>query len=263
MRVCVRAGDEESSADRVLSAFDVRRESARAETVRLALRDAGYVEGQNIAIEYRYAESKQDRFPKLVAELVNLNVDIIMVFGGDILVHAAKSATKTIPIVMTGGGRDPVQAGLVESLARPGGNITGLTNISRKLGGKRLELLKEAVPKLARVAVVYDPASGSEREVQEVLPVAAGVLGLTVRSWEARDAADFDKIFAAISAERQDGLYMPARGPLISANEKRIADFALKSRLPSVYSTEPASMPEGSCTMAPISQRSIAAPQLT
>ena len=236
MRVCVRAGDEESSADRVLSAFDVRRESARAETVRLALRDAGYVEGQNIAIEYRYAESKQDRFPKLVAELVNLNVDIIMVFGGDILVHAAKSATKTIPIVMTGGGRDPVQAGLVESLARPGGNITGLTNISRKLGGKRLELLKEAVPKLARVAVVYDPASGSEREVQEVLPVAAGVLGLTVRSWEARDAADFDKIFAAISAERQDGLYMPARGPLISANEKRIADFALKSRLPSVYS---------------------------
>jgi len=219
-----------------LSAFDVRRESARAETVRLALRDAGYVEGQNIAIEYRYAESKQDRFPKLVAELVNLNVDIIMVFGGDILVHAAKSATKTIPIVMTGGGRDPVQAGLVESLARPGGNITGLTNISRKLGGKRLELLKEAVPKLARVAVVYDPASGSEREVQEVLPVAAGALGLTVRSWEARDAADFDKIFAAISAERQDGLYMPARGPLISANEKRIADFALKSRLPSVYS---------------------------
>ena len=202
----------------------------------MALRDAGYVEGQNIAIEYRYAESKQDRFPKLVAELVNLNVDIIMVFGGDILVHAAKSATKTIPIVMTGGGRDPVQAGLVESLARPGGNITGLTNISRKLGGKRLELLKEAVPKLARVAVVYDPASGSEREVQEVLPVAAGVLGLTVRSWEARDAADFDKIFAAISAERQDGLYMPARGPLISANEKRIADFALKSRLPSVYS---------------------------
>jgi putative ABC transport system substrate-binding protein len=219
-----------------LSSFDPASESARSEGIWLALRELGYIEGQNIAFEYRYAEGKQDRFPKLVAELVNLNVDIILVFGGDILVHAAKRATKTIPIVMTGGGLDPVQAGLVESLARPGGNITGLTNVSRKLGGKRLELLKEAVPKLVRVAVVYDPASGSEREVKEVLPVAAGALGLTVRSWEARDAADFDKIFAGIITERQDGLYLPARGPLISANEKRIADFGLKNRLSSVYS---------------------------
>jgi putative ABC transport system substrate-binding protein len=202
----------------------------------LALRDLGYVEGQDIAIEYRYAEGKQDRFPKLAAELVHLNVDIIVVLGGDILVQAAKDATKTIPIVMTGGGLDPVEAGLVESLARPGGNVTGLTNLSRKLGGKRLELLKEAVPKLTGVALLYDPASGSEREVKEVLPVAARALGLRVRSWEVRDAADFEKIFAAISRDRPDGLYVPARGPLINANEKRIADFALESRLPSVYS---------------------------
>jgi putative ABC transport system substrate-binding protein len=172
----------------------------------------------------------------LATELVHLDVDVIVVFGGDILIHAAKKATKTIPIVMTGGGLDPVQARLIESLARPGGNVTGVTNVSRKLGGKRLELLKEAVPKLARVAVLYDPASGSQLEVKEVLPLAAATLGLTVRSWETRATADFDKIFAAISAEGQDGLYVPARGPLISANEKRIADFALKSRLPTLYS---------------------------
>jgi putative ABC transport system substrate-binding protein len=219
-----------------LSAFEARRESARAEVLRAALRELGYMEGQTIAIDYRYADGKQDRFATLATELVHLDVDVIVVFGGDILIHAAKKATKTIPIVMTGGGLDPVQAGLIESLARPGGNVTGVTNVSRKLGGKRLELLKEAVPKLARVAVLYDPASGSELEVKEDLPVAAATLGLTVRSWETRATADFDKIFAAISAERQDGLYVPARGPLISANEKRIADFALKSRLPTLYS---------------------------
>ena len=219
-----------------LSAFDPARESTRAEGIRSALRELGYMEGQNIAIEYRYAEGKQDRFPKLAAELVRVKVNVIVVLGGDILIQAAKNATKTIPIVMTGGGLDPVGAGLVESLARPGGNVTGLTNISRKLGGKRLELLKEAVPKLARVAVIYDPASSSELEVKEVLPVAARALGLMVRSWEVRAAADFEKIFAAISKERADGIYVPARGPLMTANEKRIADFALMSRLPSVYS---------------------------
>ncbi len=219
-----------------LSAFDPARESTRAEIIRSALRGLGYVEGRNIIIEYRYGEGKQDRFPKLAAELVRLKVDIIVVLGGDILIQAVKNATKTIPIVMTGGGLDPVEAGLVESLAHPGGNVTGLTNLSRKLGGKRLELLKETAPKVARIAVLYDPASGSEREVKEDLPVAASALGLTVRPWEARDATDFVKIFAAISEERSDGIYVPARGPLINAHEKRIADFALMSRLPSVYS---------------------------
>ena len=134
------------------------RESARSEAIRLALRELGYIEGQNIAIEYRYAEGKLDRFPELAAELVRLKVDIIVVAGGDRPIRAAKNATKTIPIVMTGGGLDPVEAGLVESLARPGGNVTGITNLARELGGKRLELLKEAVPKVARVAVLYDPA---------------------------------------------------------------------------------------------------------
>ncbi len=125
------------------------------------------------------------------------------------LIRAAKNATKTIPIVMAGVGADPVEAGLVESLARPGGNVTGLTNLSRELAGKRLELLKEAVPKLARVAVLYDPANpGSVLEVKEVLPVAARALGLTIQSWEVRAADDFDKVFAALNKQRPDGLFV-------------------------------------------------------
>jgi putative tryptophan/tyrosine transport system substrate-binding protein len=141
-----------------LSSSDPARESTRSEVIRLALRELGYIEGQNIATEYRYAEGKLDRLPELAAELVRLKVDIIVVAGGGRSPRAAKNATKTIPIVMTGAGIDPVEAGLVESLARPGGNVTGITLLSRELVGKRLELLKEAVPKVARVAVLYDPA---------------------------------------------------------------------------------------------------------
>ena len=114
---------------------------------------------------------------------------------------------------MTGAGADPVEAGLVESLARPGGNVTGITNLSRELGGKRLELLKEAVPKVARVAVLYDPATpGIVRDVKEVLPVAARALGLTIQPWEVRAADDFERVFAALNKQRPDGLYVPA-GP--------------------------------------------------
>ena len=138
--------------------------------------------------------------PELAAELVRLKVDIIVVAGGDRVIRAAKNATKTIPIVMTGLGSDPVEVGLVESLARPGGNVTGLTNLTRELGGKRLELLKEAVPKVARVAVLYDPANpDSVLELKEVLPAAARALGLTIQSWEVRAADGFESVFAAIS----------------------------------------------------------------
>jgi putative ABC transport system substrate-binding protein len=218
-----------------LSSGNAASESARAEAIRLALRERGYIEGQNIAIEYRYAEGKIDRLPELVAELVRLKVDIIVVAGTDTMIRAAKNATKTIPIVMTGQGIDPVEAGLVESLARPGGNVTGLTNLSRELGGKRLELFKEAVPKLARVAVFYDPASpGSVRDVKEVLPVAARALGLTIQPWEVRGTEDFDRGFAAMGKQRPDGLYVPG-SPVMRINKKQIVDFALKSRLPSMY----------------------------
>jgi putative ABC transport system substrate-binding protein len=198
-----------------LSAFNPAIESTRAETIRLALRELGYIEGQNIASEYRYAEGKQDRFPELAAELVRLRVDIIVVGGGTRLVLAAKNATKTIPIVMTGGGGGPVEAGFVESLARPGGNVTGITLLNRELGGKRLELLKEAVPKVARVAVLYTSAAPSSAiDAKEVLPIAARALKLTIRPWEIRAAGDFDQVFAALNQQRPDGLY-PTGGPAI------------------------------------------------
>jgi putative tryptophan/tyrosine transport system substrate-binding protein len=145
------------------------------------------------------------------------------------------NATKTIPIVMAGAGVDPVEAGFIESLAHPGGNVTGLTSLGRELGGKRLELLKEAVPKMARVAVLYDPAAPAPaREVKENLPIAARALKLTLQPREVRAADGFEKVFAAINKERRDGLYVPS-GPLMRDNQKRIVGFALKSRLPSMY----------------------------
>jgi putative ABC transport system substrate-binding protein len=211
-------------------------EFARTEAVRLALRELGYVEGQNIATEYRYAGGKIDRFPELATELVRLKVDVIVVSGGARLILAAKNATDTVPIIMMTGGVDPVALGLVKTLAYPGGNVTGLTTLSRELGGKRLELLKEAVPKVARVAVLYDAGSPDvTRWVKEDLPVAARTFGLTVRAWEVRDAGSFERVIAALRNDRPDAVFVSG-GRLMRANEKRIVDFALKNRLPSVYS---------------------------
>jgi putative ABC transport system substrate-binding protein len=219
---------------------DSTSESARAEGIRLALRERGYIEGQNIAADYRYAEGKVDRFSELAGELVRLKVDIIVVAGGNRINLAAKNATKTIPIVMVGAAIDPVEAGLVESLARPGGNVTGITNLNRELGGKRLELLKEAVPKLARLAVLYEPtAPGQGLDVKEVLSVAARALRLTLQPWEVRDADGLDKVFAAMGKQRPDGLFVSS-SRLMSDNQKRIVGFALKSRLPSTYGTREA-----------------------
>src|SRR5262249_21585535 len=147
-----------------------------------------------------------------------------------------KNATKTIPIVMIGAGADPVVEGLVDSLARPGGNVTGVTNLARELGGKRLELLKEAVPKVARVAALYN-SNVRDRvlDVKEVLPVAARALRLTLQPWEVRATDDFDKVFAAIGKQRPDGLYVLPGGNLMISNQKRIIGLALKNRLPSIY----------------------------
>jgi putative ABC transport system substrate-binding protein len=213
---------------------DPATESTRSEAIRLALRELGYIEGQNIAIEYRYGEGKQDRWPALAADLVRLKVDIIVVTGGAIWVRTAKNATKTIPIVMVGTGGDPVEEGLVESLARPGGNVTGVTNLTTELGGKRLELLKEAVPKVARVAVLYNPVTpGIVLELKEV-ETAARALGVTIQPWEVRPADGFDRVFAAMGKQRPDGLLVLS-GPLMGASGKRIAGLAIKSRLPSVH----------------------------
>ena len=156
-----------------LVSSDPATEASRSEAIRLALRELGYTEGENIAIEYRFADQKLERLPELATELVRLKVDIIVASGADTPVRAAKNATKTIPIVMVGRGIDPVAAGLVENLARPGGNVTGITvgSLGEEIGGKRLELIKEAVPKVARVAVLYDPtATGSVLQAKEALP---------------------------------------------------------------------------------------------
>ena len=218
-----------------LSGTDRATDSPRAEGIRLALRELGYMEGQNIAIEYRHVEGR-GRQPELAAELVRLKVDVIVVAGGDNVIREAMTATKTIPIVLTGPGSDPVEAGFVESLARPGGNVTGVTLLSRELGGKRLELFKETVPKVARIAVLYDPTvPGTKREVQEDLPVSALALRLTVQPLEVRSSDGFESAFGALSRDRPGGLYIPGGGSLMRANQKRIAGFALKSRLPSLH----------------------------
>jgi putative ABC transport system substrate-binding protein len=173
--------------------------------------------------------------------LVRLKVDLIVVTGGNNVVQAAMDATKTIPIVMIGQGTDPVVAGFVKSLARPGGNVTGLSNLSTHLGGKRLELLKETIPKLTRVAVLYDSAQpGTARELKEDLPPAAQALGVTLQHWDVRGTDSFEKIFAALNREQPDGLHFMGAGALMRDNEKRTAGLALKNRLPSSFSNRAA-----------------------
>ena len=200
-----------------------------------ALRDLGYIEGQNIAIEYRYAGGKRERFLELATELVRAKVDIIVAAGGDVLVQAAIDATKTIPIVMSGGGADPVKAGFVQSLARPGGNVTGITLLVIELAGKRLELLKETVPKINRVAALYDPTTpASVLDVKEILPAAARPLSLVIQPWEMRATEQIQRKFNTQTKERPDALYV-STSALLNTNQKRIASFALKNRLPSMF----------------------------
>jgi len=213
-------------------------ESARATAIRMALNEMGYIEGQNIAFEYRYAEEKRERYPELAAELVGLKVDVIVVSGGDVAIRTVKQATKTIPIVMVGQGSDPVEAGHIESLARPGGNVTGLTRLTVDLGGKRLELLKEAVPKLATVAVLYDPANpASVVAMKDNIPAAARALGLTIQPWEVRGADDLEKVIAALNKQRPDAFDLLG-SVIFTSLHKRIIGFAIQSRLPAVYSSK-------------------------
>ena len=196
------------------------------------LRDLGWVEGKNISIEYRYAEGKRARIPDLAADLVRLKVDVIVApLVGD--ARAAQRATKAIPIVMAGAA-DPIALGLVESLARPGGNVTGLTHLSIELSGKRLELLKEMVPKLSRVGVLWNPQSRPAQLAWKEVQLPARQLGVQLLSLELRSADDFDKAFED-ATRAHVGALMPLANPVITANLKRIADFAAKSRLPSIF----------------------------
>jgi putative ABC transport system substrate-binding protein len=199
------------------------------------LRDLGYVEGRNVVIEFRSAEGKLERLPALAAELVALKVDVI-VAPPTVAALAAKQATRTLPIVMTGSA-DPVQSGLVTSLARPGGNVTGLSYLSEELGGKRLDLLKQAVPGVSRVAVLWEPGSASERTEKDILKeleVAARGLGVRLQFVEVRVPEDIDRAFSYMTRARADALAVLG-SPMLGAERRRIADLAAKNRLPTVY----------------------------
>ena len=199
---------------------------------RLGLRDLGWIEGKNISIEYRYAEGSWDPLPDLAADLVRFRVDVIVASSTPEAV-AAKNATRTIPIVMVVPA-DAVGSGLIESLARPGGNVTGLTQMAPELAGKRLELLTEMVPKLSRVAVLWNPQSQPSTLIFKELQVPARQLGVQLHSLEVRSPDDFDKAFEDATRARV-GALIPLASPVITTNLKRISDFAVKNRLPSIY----------------------------
>jgi ABC-type uncharacterized transport system substrate-binding protein len=199
---------------------------------RQGLRELGYVEGQNIALVFPSAEVKPERLPRFAAELVSLNVAII-VAGGTVAVQAARDATKTIPIV-TPIITDPVEAGLVANLARPGGNITGLTLISMQLSGKRLELLREVVPRISRVAVLSNPAALNATLQMKETKLASQAFGVQLQGLELRDVDDFEKAFHAAIRERANAL-IALDDPLIFTHRALIVNLAAKNRLPAIY----------------------------
>jgi putative ABC transport system substrate-binding protein len=213
-----------STASRLLDAF------------RQGLREVGWVEGQNIVIDYRFAEGKYDRLPDLAAELVRLKVDIIVAVATP-GVAAAKNATETIPIVMIAGSADPVGLGFIASLVRPGGNVTGLSySVGPEIFGKQLELLKETVPKVRRVAILSNPASPVQPLIIREVNVAARSLGVQLQLLEARGPSEFDGAFAAMAKERVGALLVVA-DPMLISHRTRLADIAARSRLPAAYGT--------------------------
>jgi len=199
---------------------------------REGLRDLGYVEGRNILIEYRWAEGNYQRYPDLVADLVNLKVDLILTTGTPGAL-AAKRATQTIPIVMAVAG-DAVGAGLVSSLARPGGNVTGLTAINPDLEGKRLGMLREVFPKLTTLAVLLNPANPYTAVSWEQTKVSAKALGIKLQPLELRDPEEFKDAFAKLARQRPDGITMVSDRFLL-AHRTQIVDFVAKTRLPAMY----------------------------
>jgi len=197
-----------------------------------ALAELGWIEGKNVVFERRYAENRLERLPELAAELVRLNVDVIVAIGtpGPL---AAKRATSTIPIVMAAAG-DPLGSGLVASLARPGGNVTGMSLMAPDLGGKRLELLKDLLPRLARVAVLWNATNPYAAIVFKEMQAAGPTLGIEVQSLEVRSPDDFDGAFEIARRQRPDAL-ITVEDPLTFSHRKRIADFAIGQQLPSLH----------------------------
>ena len=201
------------------------------------LRDLGYVEGRNLLIEYRDAAGKTERFPALAAELVALKVDVIVAAGGTLAALAAKQATTTLPIVFAAVG-NPVAEGLVTSLARPSGNVTGLSLVQQEIVGKSLELLKQAVPEVSRVALLLKPDSMPDRAKKDRLnaaDVAARALGVRLQVVEARGPEDFDRAFSDMTRARAGALTVLAT-PVFDSERRRLVDLAAKNRLPTVYS---------------------------
>lgn len=217
---------------------DANNPGFRVEAFRHGLRDLGYIEGKNIQLEYRYYQGKDERAPSLVAELVQLKVDVLVFGGGLPAILAAKQATKTIPIVMVT-TQDPVATGLIDSLARPGGNLTGVTTLQRELSGKRLEILKEAAPRISRVAALVNEIQLGERpgDINDFqhYEAPARALKLQLQPLAVRGPSpDFEGAFRAAANARASAL-ITVRGSLLAPHTKRIADLAIKNRLPSMH----------------------------
>jgi len=215
-----------------LNALFATNNPARIEAFRQGLRDVGYVEGKNIVIEYRYAQRKFDRLPALAAELVRLKVDVI-VTSASRETRAAKETTSTIPIVMTNDA-DPVATGIVASLARPGGNITGLSTLSPELSGKRLELLKEIVPKLSRVAVLRSSISPGNMDTLREVETAAQELKIKLQYLDVLNPNDIETAFRAAGKELADAVIVLSDS-ILTSQRRQIIDLAVKSRLPASY----------------------------
>jgi putative ABC transport system substrate-binding protein len=209
--------------------------AGRIEAFRQGLRELGYVEGKNIVIERRFAEGKPDRLSELAAELVRLKVDII-VSAGPTVTRLLKEATSTIPIVMTNEG-DPVGSGFVASLARPGGNITGLSALSPELSGKRLELLKEIIPKLSRVAVLGNSTEPANTQSLREVELAAGAFGVKLQYLDILSPQDIEIAFRAASKGRADAVLILVAGGIAAAHRTEIVELAVKSRLPAIYNS--------------------------
>jgi putative tryptophan/tyrosine transport system substrate-binding protein len=219
-----------------LSAGSTNSMSGRVEAFRRGLREQGYTEGQNILVEYRYAEDSLDRLRQMAAELARLKLDVI-VTGGPIATLPAKETAGTIPIVLAYEA-DPVRTGLIASLARPGGNITGLTSNAEELNGKRLELLKEAIPKLSRVAALRNPVMLGAAEALKDVELAAQSLGLKIQALEIRGPNELDGIFQAAKKGRA-GALMTIGDPVSFMHRKRVADLAIKNHLATIHGQVP------------------------
>jgi putative ABC transport system substrate-binding protein len=216
-----------------LSGVSLAADAARRDVFRQALREFGYIDGKNIVIEYRYSDGKSDLLPALAAELVRFKADIIVTGGGP-STRAAKEVTSTIPIVMTN-DPDPVANGFVASLARPGGNITGLSTLAPEISGKRLEVLREVIPKLSRVAVLGTSTSPAYAPVKREVELAAMALKLQLQYQDVLDSKDIEAAFRAATNARADALLTLNSG-ILNSQRAQIVDLAVKNRLPAIYS---------------------------